>query len=81
MILFWGEGFLRKLAKILALGAVVAFSWGWVAHVALGRMTTRQYVNQLYADFQQGIKVESEKIRKTMERITHDVQSWGRPII
>jgi hypothetical protein len=80
MMLFWGEGFLRGFMRFIFLAAIALFCWGWVSNVALGRMTTWQYINKLCADFQQGIKTEVEKCRKTGDRIINNVQAWGRPV-
>lgn len=72
-MLFWGEGFTRKFMRFLFLVLVVLFCWGWVAHVALGGMTTGQYIQKLRMDFQQGIKNGSEKICEYTGRIARNV--------
>ncbi len=79
MILFWGEGFLRKLMTSLVLAAVVAFCWGWVANVALGGMTTRQYVSKISRDLYEGIMTMSGNARKTADRTARNVQTWSGP--
>ncbi len=81
MMLFWGEGVLRKVVRFVLLVLIVLFCWGWVTNVALGKMNTGQYINKLCADFQQGIKNGSEKASKAANRVTSLVQAWGRPII
>jgi hypothetical protein len=75
MKLFWGEGFLNRFGKLLFLALIILFCWGWVLNVALGRMTTGQYVRKIGMDFQQGISNELGKIFKTTDRITHNVNT------
>ena len=74
MMLFWGEGFLRRFTRIVLLVGAALFLWGWISHVAMGRMTTGQYVHKLCADFQQGVKNGSENIIKIKNRIFGDVE-------
>ena len=81
MMLFWGEGFLRQLVKLILLVMLVLFCWGWVSHVVLGRMTTSQYVHQMCTDFLQGIISKSEKANQTINRMINGVKAWGRPVI
>jgi hypothetical protein len=74
-MLFWGEGFLNKFVRLVFLAGVLLFCWGWVSNVALGRMTTGQYVRKIGMDFQQGISDELGKIRKTTDRIARNVRT------
>lgn len=60
----------------LVLTVIVLFCWGWVKHVASGRLTTEQYVRKLCLDFQQEAGSRSEKIRQKMGRIAHNVRVW-----
>ena len=76
MMLFWGEGFLNKLMKLVFLALIVLFCWGWVSNVALGRMSTGQYLRKICMDFQQGTLSKMGKIRNTTDRITHNVNTF-----
>ncbi|MFH1207954.1 MAG: hypothetical protein V1673_00155 [Candidatus Omnitrophota bacterium] len=66
---------MNKFVRFVFLAVAILFCWGWVSNVALGRMTTGQYVRKISMDFQQGILNEVEKIRKTTDRITHHVNT------
>jgi len=52
-------GRLLKLFFWIALGF---FCWGWISNVALGKMTTSQYLHMLDAQFQQWVISGTEKI-------------------
>lgn len=81
MMLFWGQGFLRGLVRFLLLVLVVLFCWGWLTHVVLGRMTTRQYIQKICADCQNYITGQKDKIQKTTTRVTGVVKEWGGPVV
>ena len=79
MIIFWGEGFLRKIMQLLLLAAIGLFCWGWITNVALGRMTTRQYINKLYNDIHRGVITTEGEVRARMDRVSRNVRTWYGP--
>lgn len=81
MMLFWDEGFLRKLTKIILVAAVVLFCWGWVSCVAVGGMTTGQYLHKIRMDLQHGVKTVSDKIFKYTGRVTGNVKTLRGPAV
>ncbi|MFH1801093.1 MAG: hypothetical protein ABH891_09675 [Candidatus Omnitrophota bacterium] len=66
---------MNKLVRLVLLVLIILFCWGWVSNVALGRMTTGQYIRKIGADFQQRISNGLGKMRKTTDRITHNVNT------
>jgi len=78
----YGEDFsMKTLIRFMVLVAVVLFCWGWISNVALGRMTTGQYVRSIGMDFQQGIKNSIEKILNTKKAIAYNLREWRDPIV
>ena len=76
MRIFWGEGFLKGLMKLLFLVLLVLFLWGWVVNVPSGRMTTRQYINKIYRDLQRGITTIANEVNARTGRVMHNTKTW-----
>lgn len=77
---------MKKLIGFLVLAGLALFCWGWVSHVALGKMTTGQYVRKIGRDFrqfqtdlQEKIMGDTEKMIKTKDRIAKNVRAGAVP--
>jgi hypothetical protein len=78
MKLFWGEGFLNQFLKFMIFVMIVLLCWGWISHVALGRMTTGQYFRKMSIDFRQGLFNMAAEIQSSRDRIVRNMQTWGQ---
>ena len=61
--------------NLVVLVAMIAFSWGWVTHVAMGNMTTAQYVSKIGRDLYNGIMAMSGNVRTTADRTAGHVRT------
>ena len=79
---------MKTLVKFVLLVLIGLFCWGWISNVALGKMSTGQYLwklrmelRQFSIEFKDKITADSKKTVKTKERIVSDLGKWGGTVV
>ena len=72
---------MQKIMGYMFLVGFALFCWGWISNVALGRMTTEQYLHKISMDFKQSIIDGVNGIVRAKNGIQHNLREWSGPVI